>query len=216
MVLAIYGAGGLGREVLELAIAVEKKSPRWEGIVFLDDRDLGAVRGRRVVSFGSFRREFPKDSVEIAIAVGEPFTRKKLREMVKEAGYSMAVLVHPAAQVAADCTLMEGAVVHYNVFVSSGAVVGENSYLQPSCVVGHDVRIGRDCVISTFGVIAGSCLVGGQTYIGLSAAIKEQTRIGEGSIIGMGSVVMRDVEGNMVTMGNPAKAVRHNDDHKVF
>lgn len=216
MVLAIYGAGGLGREVLELAIAIEKKTPRWSEIVFIDDRDLGAVRGKRVLSFDSLRNEFQSGLVEIVIAVGEPFTRKRLREIVKEAGYSMAVLVHPAAQVAADCTLKEGVVVHYNSFVSSGSVIGENSYLQPSCVVGHDVRIGRDCVISTFDVIAGDCLIGDQTYIGLSSAIKEQTRIGQGTIIGMGSVVMKNIENNTVTMGNPAKAIRHNDEHKVF
>lgn len=217
MVLAIYGAGGLGREVLELAIAIENKKPRWDEIIFIDDNpDIKFVRDKRVVSSASFKKIYSCNEVEVAIAVGEPFIRQKLRELVKNAGYSLAVLVHPITQIATDCILSEGTIVQYNCLVSSGVYINENSYLQPSCVLGHDVQIGSDCVISSFDVLAGNCGVGDQTYIGMSASIKEETEIGTGSIIGMGSVVMKDVESNMVTMGNPARPIRHNDDHKVF
>lgn len=37
MVLGIYGSGGLGREVLELAKQINAISNRWSKIIFIDD-----------------------------------------------------------------------------------------------------------------------------------------------------------------------------------
>ncbi len=37
MVLAIYGAGGLGREVLELAKIINKKEKLWDSFIFIVD-----------------------------------------------------------------------------------------------------------------------------------------------------------------------------------
>ena len=37
MKLAIYGAGGLGREVLELAMQINKLQSRWSSLCFIDD-----------------------------------------------------------------------------------------------------------------------------------------------------------------------------------
>ena len=38
MILGIYGAGGLGREILVLAQQINEKISKWEDIVFIDDK----------------------------------------------------------------------------------------------------------------------------------------------------------------------------------
>jgi acetyltransferase-like isoleucine patch superfamily enzyme len=45
-------------------------------------------------------------------------------------------------------------------------------------------------------------------YLGQACAIKQYLRIGRGSLIGMGSVVVRDVPPNSVMVGNPARKLR--------
>jgi maltose O-acetyltransferase len=52
------------------------------------------------------------------------------------------------------------------------------------------IRIGRNC------------------WIGMAALILPGVQIGDGCVIGAGSVVTRDVEAYSVAVGNPAKAVR--------
>ena len=52
--------------------------------------------------------------------------------------------------------------------------------------------------------------------IGMGALIKEGLKIGTKSIVGMGSIVYRNVPDGMIALGNPARVARRNDDEKVF
>jgi len=53
------------------------------------------------------------------------------------------------------------------------------------------IRIGRNC------------------WIGMGALILAGVQIGDGAVIGAGSVVVRDVEAYAVVVGNPAKTIKH-------
>ncbi|MFC6322410.1 sugar O-acetyltransferase [Companilactobacillus baiquanensis] len=50
-------------------------------------------------------------------------------------------------------------------------------------------------------------------WIGASATILPGVTVGEGSIIGAGSVVTKDVESNVVVVGNPARKIRSIDEN---
>ena len=43
------------------------------------------------------------------------------------------------------------------------------------------------------------------SYIGMNSSIKERVTLGKWSIVGMGSVVIKNVKENSVVVGNPAK-----------
>ena len=64
--------------------------------------------------------------------------------------------------------------------------------------------------------LGGAVTVGPQVYIGMGALIKEQLSIGANSIVGMGSVVHRDIPEGVIALGNPARVARLNEDRKVF
>ena len=50
----------------------------------------------------------------------------------------------------------------------------------------------------------------------MDATLKEKITIGDDVIVGMGAVVYKDIEAELTVIGNPARATRGNDDHKVF
>ena len=55
---------------------------------------------------------------------------------------------------------------------------------------------------------AGPMEIGRNAWIGMGSIVLPGVRIGEGCVIGAGSVVTRDVEDFTVAAGNPAKAIR--------
>lgn len=84
-----------------------------------------------------------------------------------------------------------------NIIIGEGAVIGDN------CEIYHNVTLGTKHSVKTkkveyprvgnnVKIYTGSIIIGGIT-------------IGDNSIIGAGSLVMKDVEPNSVYTGNPAK-----------
>ncbi len=213
MKLAIYGAGGLGREVLELARQINRAHPRWEGFCFIDDLHANReLKGSPVVALSTLN----PNEYEVVIAVGEPALRRTLADKARDAGFALPVLMHPGAQVSADAMVQSGCVICSGVFISCDTVIGRNVHLQPNASLGHDCQIGDDCVISSYANLAGHCRVGNGTFIGMNAVIRESTNVGAEAIISMGAAVFNDIAAGVIAMGNPARAIRANDDKKVF
>ena len=71
-------------------------------------------------------------------------------------------------------------------------------------------------VISSMVNIGGKTVIGRNTYIGMGALVKDQVRIGDGVIVGMGSVVFNDLPDNVIALGNPARPMRPNLEQRVF
>lgn len=213
MKLAIYGAGGLGREVLELAREINATESRWDALCFIDDNPrVDQLNGCPVVPLHAL---IP-DDYEIVIAVGEPSLRSTLRQRAFQSGFRLATLVHSGARLSPSCTLGEGCVISFGAFISCDTVISHNVHLQPNASLGHDCHIGQDSIISSYANLAGKCRIGERVFIGMNAAIRETTSIGDDTIISMGAVVFNDIAPAMIVMGNPARAIRPNTDNKVF
>ena len=57
--------------------------------------------------------------------------------------------------------------------------------------------------------------IGNDVWIGECSLIKSGVRIGNGSVIGMGSVVTKDVGDYEIWAGNPARLIKHRFDNKI-
>ncbi len=217
MVLGIYGAGFLGREIMETALDINQLTPRWTQIYYIVDRGytLTSHFGGETIYVDDFIA-IEKDK-EAVIAVGEPYAREHMWHKLKANGIPLAApLIHPGCKVARGAGLGDGTVVSFGAFISFNTNVGANVYIQPNSGVGHDVTIGDNSVISAGVRIAGRCSIGKNTYIGLSVPVRDQMTIGEGVIVSMGSVVQRDIPDHVIAMGNPARAMKENTEHKLF
>ena len=54
------------------------------------------------------------------------------------------------------------------------------------------------------------------TSVRVNPASFKSLNIGDDAIIGMGSVVFRDVPSGVIVLGNPARETRGNAEHKIF
>lgn len=215
MKLGIYGSGGLGREIYEIALRRNKKSSLWSDIIFIDDfSDEGGYYGTKRVRFDTFLRH--KSDYECLVAVGEPSSREKLFRKLEHEEVAITYLIDITAIISPTVQIEKGVIVAEYATIHTGVKLGNNVLIQPFCDVGHDISIGDHTVLSPFCAPGGGVIFGKRVFVGMQASIMEKLVIGDDAIVGMGSAVFRDVLSGATVVGNPARVTRGNDDHKVY
>ena len=211
MILGIYGAGGSGREIIEVA----RMQNKWQEIVFIDGHKKSDYPVK-IMTFENFKKTYPIENTRIVISIGETKDRKQLREKIVESGYKFGNVIHPTAYISPEAKIGDGLIARANVCVSCGATIEENVQLFEGSTIGHDTTIGRDSIISTKACIGGNCIIGRGVYVGMLGSIKEKTTVGDHSTIGMGTAVFKDVDKDVIVLGNPGRTIRSNTDSKIF
>lgn len=213
MILALYGAGAMGREFKFIADA----AGGWSGIVFIDDN---AVSGRLldcpVFRLQEFLSAYRPEDVRFVVSMGEPQFRKEGYERLKKAGFRGGALIDPSARVAPDAEIGEGCAVCQEAFIGSQVRLEQNSYISVRATIGHDSVIGPHSRIGAGAFIGGSVEVGENAFIGSGALVRDRVRIGDGSIAGLGSVVFSDIPSHVTVIGNPARIANENGDSFLY
>lgn len=215
MIFCIYGSGGLGREIFDVAVRRNAVSSAWDKILFVDDfADEGPFYGAERISFASMQALGA--NVECVIGVGEPSARENLSKKVRSHGIPLAVLSDPSAIICPSAHLGAGSVVMERCVVKANVEIGSNVLLQPFSNIGHDIIIGDHSVISPFCAPGGGAVFGRRVFVGMHVSVLEGLSVGDDAIIGMGSAVFRDVPAGATVLGNPARVTKGNDEGKVF
>ncbi len=210
--LLIVGAGGFARETAQAVAAVNAVRPTWRLLGFLDDDPL--LHGRR---FGGLPVIGGTDLVEsltdaqVLVCVGNPrnyFARARIVDRLALPADRYATIVHPGAEVSSDSIVAPGCVLLAQAVLTAAVTVGAHVAVMPHAVLTHDVRVGDFATIAAGVRFGGGSRVGRGAYLGSGALIREQVEIGAWAQVGMGSVVLGDVPGGQVWVGNPARRLR--------
>jgi|SRR5579872_6955830 len=139
-------------------------------------------------------------------SIGNPQRRRAVYERYRAAGLEFANVVHPAAVIASDVILDDGAQVMAGAVIQPGAHIGANAIVNTGARVDHDCTIGAHAHISPGAVLAGDVMVGEGVHVGAGAAIIQGIRVGAGSVVGAGAVVVANVAPSTTVVGVPARA----------
>jgi sugar O-acyltransferase (sialic acid O-acetyltransferase NeuD family) len=215
MRLAIYGTGGLGKELLDIATRRNSLFSEWTDIWFINDfREEGEVHGAKCVHFETLLKH--KADFSCVVGVGEPSDREKLFDKLLEKHVAVAGLVDPSAIVSPSAKVGEGSIICEYTVLHADAVVGRNCLIQPFAGVAHDVHLGDHSVLSSFCVVGGCSVFGSRVFAGMHSSIKEKLTIGDDVIIAMGAAVFQSLPSGVTVVGNPARITKGREDHKVF
>lgn len=117
-------------------------------------------------------------------------------------------------EVQKNATIGENCKISSHSFVCEGVTIGDN------CFLGHGVIFINDnhpASVNEHGELEQesdwqdrfvTTKIGNNVSIGSNATILGDISIGDGSVIGAGSVVVKDVPSNQIWAGNPAKMIR--------
>lgn len=212
--IAIFGSGGFGREVqmlIEQINAVEKK---WNFIGFFDDGiEKGTIiNDAKVLGDTESLNKWAKE-IYLVLAIGNPTTKKKIFNNIKNSVIKYPVLVHPNVYIGNKkyVNIGEGSIICGGVIITVNINIGKHVILNLSCTVGHDTNIGDYSSFMPTINISGEVNIKECVYVGTGAKIINQLEIGENTIVGAGAVVSKSLPANCTAVGIPAKAIKfHN------
>ena len=107
------------------------------------------------------------------------------------------VTIEDDVQIGANTVICKGAI--------TDTVIHTGCRIDNCCFISHNVQLGEDTMVVGETIMFGSTSTGKQAFISGNATIRDRKHIGEKAIVGMGSVVVKDVEDGAVVKGNPAK-----------
>lgn len=217
MILALYGAGGLGKEIMEMLSIQNERTSRWEKLLFIDDvTQEKEIMGCEVYPFVEFKKHYAPDSnVEILISLGDPINREKLFHRVEEEGYKFANYIDDMSFISPQAKYGRGVMIYANSLPST-VEIGDNVMIFGGAEIGHETVIGNHSIIGSQTFIGGHTVIGNNVFIGAHAALKDSISVGNNAAIALGAAVFNDVPDNSFAFGNPARAMRRKDNKNLF
>jgi len=183
MNLLVYGSGIFGRLVRDNLIM---SGHHFAG--YIDDYRKG---DDIVGGYDIFRAGYPAEEYGVVIGIGYKHfeERQGIFNKLKESGYSMPAIIHPASYVADPDTVHDGAIIMAGAIVDIKATIGELTVLWPGACVNHDTTIGCNCFISPNATVCGSVSIGDSVFLGAGATVADHVEIGDNVFIKAGEVV---------------------------
>ncbi len=71
--------------------------------------------------------------------------------------------------------------------------------------IGHEAHLHKNVEITAGAIVAGFSELNERSYLGVNASIRNRISIGANAVIGMGAVVTKTIEEDMIVAGNPAR-----------
>ena len=209
--IAIYGAGGFGREVACLINRInENNNPTWNLIGFFDDNP--DLKGKMISHFGPCLggmdelNLYPKE-LSVAMALGDSHVSKVLVEKIHNDLVSFPNLIDNSFKLVDPDTFVIG---KGNIIMGPGAAtcdveLGSFNVLNGSVVIGHDVKIGSFNTFMPSVRVSGEVKVGECNFFGVGSIILQQIKVGTNVRLGAGSVLMTKPKDGVLYIGVPAK-----------
>ena len=74
--------------------------------------------------------------------------------------------------------------------------------------IAHNCILGNHCVVTACAEFSGGVRLGDRVWVGPNCSLMEKIEIGDDSLVGLGSVVLKSLPANVIAAGSPAKIIR--------
>jgi len=91
--------------------------------------------------------------------------------------------------------------------VLGSTIIGNNVKIDNLVHIAHGVVIGERSLIIAGSVLCGSVRIGSDCWIAPNSSVHQSVVIGDNVTVGLGSVVLKDIESNCTVAGVPAKKI---------
>lgn len=171
-----------------------------------DDKIEGLIRARRVLA--RYNATGPEDADERRTILTELFGELAPGVWVEPPFYcdfGDNIRFGPGCFVNLNCVILDGAAVE----IGAGTLLGPGVQIYAtSHPMDPDARIYEVDGVPSYRTFAKPVVIGERVWIGGGAMIMPGVHVGDGSTIGAGAVVTKDVPERVFVAGNPARVIR--------
>ena len=206
--IAIYGAGGFGKEVACIINKINDKHPSWKIVGFFDD---GVPAGTQISHFGEVLGNMTQlnnwtEPLSVVFAIGSPRILSLLVGRIVNPTISFPNIIHPEVSFADPVSFKmgKGNVITRGCSFSCDVTIGDFNQFNSISALAHDTIVGSYNVFMPLVRISGEARIGDANFFGIGAVVLQQIKIGNQTRIGAGSFVMTKTKDGCLYMGNPA------------
>lgn len=212
--IAIYGAGGLGREIacllefINSCLSLPGEEP-WNLVGFFDD---GIPVDSEVSHFGRVLGGIEElnswsSPLAVVLAFGTPKIREAVSSRILNDNISFPNIISPDFVVTDEKTFSigKGNVITGHCSVTTDVAIGDFNLLNGDVVFGHDVKVGNCNVFMPACRISGDVTIGNGCLFGAMSFVKQCLKIGDGVTLSPLSPLLVKPKPNSIYIGNPAK-----------
>lgn len=207
MKVAIIGAGGHGRVVLDIL----RNNHQFDIAGFLDS-DPGlhhkTVDGVEILGDLSLTEQFTELGIgAVVIAIGDNRVRRRYAEMFTQKGVSLVSAIHSSATIAGNANIGKNVIISAGANVCAHVLVEDSAILNTGCIVDHESIIRTGAHVCPGVRLAGHVTVHPSAFIGIGATVIQGVTVGESAVVGAGAVVLNDVPPYSTVVGVPARVI---------
>ena len=209
--IAIFGAGGFGREVKTILDRINVVTPNtYNFLGFFDDGfEKGSIVNGFPILGGIEDLNKVNESLSLVISIGDPIIKNKIISKIDNEKIEFPTIIHPNASISYDyVTIGKGCIICEGTVITCNIEIGNFVILNLMCTVGHDTVIDDYCAFMPSVNISGEVHIFPSVYVGTGAKIINLLEIGENTIVGAGAVVSKSLPANCTAVGIPAKPIK--------
>lgn len=209
--LVIFGAGGFGREVLQILRDINLATPgTWNPIGFIVDAEYNTqpfVQGLPVLGNVEWLRK--NKETQVVIAVGSSIARCRIAtKIINECDNSFATLVHPKAWLGEYVHVGCGSVICAGALITTDIHIGKHVHINIGSTIGHDAVLNDFVTLNPSVNISGNVTLQKGVDVGTGSVVIPHTHVGSWAIIGAGSTVIKSLDDNVTAVGVPARVIK--------
>ena len=209
--LIIFGASGFGREVAWAVERLNKVTPTWNLLGFMDDADdiQGTeINGYKVLGKTADVSNYP--DAYYVVAVGASRTREKIVSNMKTVNPSIkfGTVIDPSVEMSDLVTIGEGTIICAHTIITVNIEIGSHVIINLDCTVGHDAVLQDFVTLYPSVNVSGITNIGHAVELGTGMQIIQGKTVGDYSIVGAGAVVVKDIPAKCTAVGSPAKPMK--------
>ncbi len=209
--LIILGASGFGREVAWLVERINKVSPAWNLLGFMDDNDSiqgSEINGYKVLGKSDDINKY--SDTYFVCAVSASRTREKIINKMQEINphVKFGTVIDPSVEVSDLVTIGEGTIICAHTILTVNISIGNHVIINLDCTVGHDAILNDFVTLYPSVNVSGITNIGYCSELGTGMQIIQEKTVGEYSIVGAGAVVVKDIPAKCTAVGSPAKPIK--------